>query len=86
MGAGAPIAILYSSMKNQKTGMAPALFAGMCLVLFFWAAITLYLESRMGWPVDRAAWSHRAIGWFVNLVLMRTFTKGLRRYYELRGR
>ena len=73
-------------MKTQKTGMAPTLFAGMCFVLFFWAAITLYLEGRMGWPADRSAWTHRMIGWFVNFMLMRTFVKGLQRYYTLRPR
>jgi len=62
------------------------IFACMCLVLFFWAAITLYLEGRMGWPMDLSAWLHRMIGWFVNLVLMRTFVKGLQRYYTLRAR
>ena len=36
-------------------------------VLFFWAAITLYLETALGWPADRSAWSHRSISWFVNL-------------------
>ncbi len=71
-------------MATHKSGFAPAVFGGMCLVLLFWALITLYFETSLGWPADRAAQGHRAIGWFVNFVLLRTFIKGMRRYYALR--
>jgi hypothetical protein len=44
------------------------------------------LETSFGWPASRATLGHRAIGWFVNFVLLRTFIKGMRRYYALRIR
>jgi len=71
-------------MATQKSGFAPAIFGGMCLVLLVWGLITLYLETSLGWPASRATLGHRAIGWFVNFVLLRTFIKGMRRYYALR--
>ena len=71
-------------MASQKSGFAPAIFGGMCLVLLVWGLITLYLETSLGWPASRATLGHRAIGWFVNFVLLRTFIKGMRRYYALR--
>ncbi len=49
-----------------------------------WGVITLSLETSLGWPASRATLGHRAIGWFVNFVLLRTFIKGMRRYYALR--
>jgi len=58
----------------------------MCLVLFFWAVVTIWIEAHFGWPADRSAFGHRAIGWFVNLVLLRTFLRGMRRYNTLRFR
>ena len=73
-------------MATQKSGFAPAIFGGMCLVLLVWGLITLYLETSLGWPASRATLGHRAIGWFVNFVLLRTFIKGMRRYYALRIR
>ncbi len=81
-----PPAIDFLAMNPKRNRIAPALFFGMCGVLIFWAAITLYLEIGLGWPSDRAAWSHRTIGWFVNFVLMRTFIRGMKRYYALRMR
>ena len=86
MGVNLPLPASDTFMNNQKSGMAPAIFAGMCVVLCLWAAVTIYLEARLGWPADRVAWGHRAIGWFINLVLMRTFIKGMQRYYTLRTR
>jgi len=71
-------------MATQKSGFAPTIFGGMCLVLLVWGLITLYLETSLGWPASRATLGHRAIGWFVNFVLLRTFIKGMRRYYALR--
>jgi hypothetical protein len=71
-------------METRKTGFAPAIFGGMCLILLVWGVITLYLETSFGWPDSRTTLGHRAIGWFVNFVLLRTFIKGMRRYYALR--
>jgi hypothetical protein len=71
-------------MTNQKTSYPQLVFWSVCAVVITWAAITLFLEFRMGWPADRAAWGHRIIGWFINFVLVRTFFKGVRRYYAPR--
>ena len=71
-------------MATPKSGFAPAIFGGMCLVLLVWGLITLYLETSLGWPASRATLGHRAIGWFVNFVLLRTFIKGMRRDYAVR--
>jgi len=81
-----PPEIVSIAMNLKRTRLATALFFGMGGMLFFWATITLYLEMGLGWPSDRIAWSHRAIGWFVNFVLMRTFIRGMKRYYALRMR
>ncbi len=84
MGIGAHRPVSRDCMATQKTGLAPAIFGGMCFVLLFWGLITLYLETSLGWPASRTTLGHRAIGWFVNFVLLRTFIKGMRRYYSLR--
>ena len=48
-------------------------------LLACWAIGTLCVETQLGWPADRAEWGHRAIGWFVNVILVRTFFRGMKR-------
>jgi len=84
-GESPPGNFSFMLTTNRLTAkFIPAVFGGMCLVLLFWALGTIFLETHLGWPADRSAIGHRAVGWFVNLVLLRTFLKGMRRYYALR--
>jgi hypothetical protein len=71
-------------MTQQKVVLPQTIFWTVCAVLVAWATVTLVLELRMGWPVDRAAWGHRLIGWFVNFLLIRTFLRGMKRYFSAR--
>jgi hypothetical protein len=57
----------------------------MCVTLCLWLSITLYLEISFGWPADRSAAAHRAIGWAINAILIRTFVRGMKRYTALRA-
>ncbi|EEF61232.1 hypothetical protein [Pedosphaera parvula] len=72
-------------MTAQKASYPHTIFWTVCAVLITWATITMVLEYNMGWPADRAAWGHRAIGWFVNVILVRTFVRGMRRYYAAKS-
>jgi hypothetical protein len=75
-----------NSMATEKSGFAQPIFWGICAVLLTWATITICLEVQAGWPVDRAAWGHRLIAWFINFVLVRTFLTGMRRYYAAKAK
>ena len=46
-----------------------------------WACFTILFETHQGIPVTREQWGHRIIGWFIQFLLIRTFVRGVRRYY-----
>jgi uncharacterized membrane protein AbrB (regulator of aidB expression) len=71
-------------MTRQKVVFPHAIFWTVCAVLIAWATVTLFLELHMGWPSDRAAWGHRLVGWFINFLLVRTFLRGMKRYFTAR--
>ena len=71
-------------MLKQKIGQTA--YYGVWIVLIGWAAATISLELFLGWPQTREALGHRLIGWFINLLFLRTFLKGYRRYQQLRER
>jgi len=55
-------------------------FVSLCFVLAGWLALTICLEVSWGMPTSTQQWTHRAMGWFVQLVLLRTFMAGYRRH------
>jgi hypothetical protein len=46
-----------------------------------WACFTIWFETHQGIPATREQWGHRIIGWFIHFLLIRTFIRGVRRYY-----
>ena len=46
-----------------------------------WACFTIWFETHQGIPETREQWGHRVIGWFIHFLLIRTFIRGVRRYY-----
>gem|GEM_PF-3787831 len=72
-------------MTIQKQFFPKMIFGGICMVAVAWATITLYLESSAGLPVTRSDWGHRLIGWFINVLLVRAFVRGVRRYYKAKA-
>ena len=69
-------------MKLEKADMARFAFWSICVVIATWATLTVVFECRLGWPATREQWGHRLIGWFIQFVLVRTFYRGVKRYYQ----
>ena len=68
-------------MNSARLHLSKFAFWSICVVAFCWAAGTLIFEISSGIPNTREEWAHRVMGWFVQFVLIRTFQKGVRRYY-----
>lgn len=69
-------------MNSMRLNLARLTFWGLCSVAFGWLAFAVYFETNAGVPATREEWGHRAIGWFIEFVLVRTFVRGVRRYYQ----
>lgn len=60
-------------------------FWSLISVATVWAVVTIAFETHQGIPVTREQWGHRMIGWFIQFLLIRTFVRGVRRYYSALG-
>lgn len=70
-------------MNPVRLHLSKFAFWTICIVAICWAAGTVLFEVHAGIPSTPQEWIHRAMGWFVQLVLIRTFRRGVRRYYSL---
>lgn len=70
-------------MNSARLHLSKIAFWSVCVVATCWAAGTLFFELSWGIPETPEQWAHRAMGWFVQFVLVRTFLKGFRRYATL---
>jgi putative flippase GtrA len=69
-------------MNALRISLARFAFWGICATAALWAGLTLFFEFKLGIPATGEEWAHRAMGWFVQLVLMRTFYRGTRKYHH----
>lgn len=68
---------------NARSSVIPQVaFWGICLIAIVWITGTLLFESHQGWPVTGIQWAKRIAGWGVELMLIRTLLRGVRRYYS----
>ena len=72
-----------SFQSNLRPNLARIAFWFLCLMAVGWVGFAAIFETRAGIPVTREEWGHRLIGWFIELMLLRTFVKGVRRYYQV---
>ena len=73
-------------MNSLRFNLARIAFWSICSVALGWAVFAIIFETRAGVPVTREEWGHRLIGWFIEAILLRTFIRGVRRYYQVLGR
>jgi hypothetical protein len=70
---------------NRSLLLPRLAFWSLVSVATVWAVFTIVFETHQGFPVTREQWGHRMIGWFIHFILIRTFLKGVRRYYGALG-
>lgn len=68
-------------MSTVRFQLSKFAFWSICAVAACWAVGTIVFEVTSGIPQTSEQWAHRAMGWFVQVVLIRTFARGVRRYY-----
>ena len=73
---------MNSFQTNLRPNLARLGFWLLCVIGTSWVGFATIFETRAGFPVTREEWGHRLIGWFIELMLLRTFVKGVRRYYK----
>jgi hypothetical protein len=72
-------------MNSNRIFLPRLAFWSLVVVAATWGIATIIFETSQGFPVTREQWGHRMIGWFINFVLVRTFVRGVRRYYGILG-
>ncbi len=67
-------------MQTESKNPSRFYLWGIGLTMIVWLGFTASLEGSMGWPASREALGHRAIGWFMEFMLLRVFLVGMRRF------
>jgi hypothetical protein len=66
---------------TTNTRLTPRLaFWGICTIAIAWLAASLFFELHLGVPTNGTQWLKRAVGWGVEVMLIRALFLGTRRY------
>lgn len=58
----------------------------MCVFVIGWLAATFLFELHLGWPANSIQWAKRLVGWGVEIWLIRTLARVVRKYGQVKLR
>lgn len=65
---------------NIRSRLIPQFaFWGICLIGLAWITLSFWFEIHLGLPATSVQWVKRAVGWVVEIWLIRTLLLGARR-------